>query len=411
LDSALSDGCKVLRGTEKAFEDCFLKHSVFAGNLSLAAHDMRREQFLRRKKLERESKIFIAGHKGLVGSALVRNLKAKGYNNLLLRDREELDLLDQSAVQKFFSQHEVEYCIIAAAKVGGILFNQKFQADFLYENLMIAANTIHAAAQHGVQKLLFLGSSCIYPKLSPQPIQESSLLSGSLEPTNEGYALAKIAGLKLCEKYMEQYGKCFISAMPTNLYGPADNFHPEHSHVIPGMMRRFHEAKQLGKDEVVIWGTGSPKREFLYVDDLAEALYVVMDRYNESETINIGTGEDCSILELAHVMKRVVGFEGEIRCDTSKPDGTPRKVLDVSRVKALGWHPAHTLEEGLQKAYAWALEHGVFEQAKPTEQRALRPERSETQIRQILEVESDTSRTLTPSSKESTRAASEPTGA
>lgn len=365
---------------------------------------MRREQFLRREKLERESKIFIAGHKGLVGSALVRNLKAKGYNHPLLRDREEIDFLDQ----QFFSQHEVEYCIIAAAKVGGILFNQKFQADFLYENLMIAANTIHAAAQHGVRKLLFLGSSCIYPKLSPQPIQESSLLSGALEPTNEGYALAKIAGLKLCEKYMEQYGKCFISAMPTNLYGPGDNFHPEHSHVIPGMMRRFHEAKQLRKDEVVIWGTGSPKREFLYVDDLAEALYVVMERYNEAETINIGTGEDCSILELAQVMKRVVGFEGEIRCDTSKPDGTPRKVLDVSRVKALGWQPAHTLEEGLHKAYAWALQHGAFEQARPI---GLRPECRETQIRHMLEVETDTSPTLTPSSQESMTASSEPTGA
>jgi GDP-L-fucose synthase len=369
---------------------------------------MRREQFLRRKKLERESNIFIAGHKGLVGSALVRNLKAKGYTNLLLRDREEIDLLDQSAVQKFFSQHEVDYCIIAAAKVGGILFNQKFQADFLYENLMIAANTIHAAAQAGVRKLLFLGSSCIYPKLSPQPIQESSLLSGALEPTNEGYALAKIAGLKLCEKYMEQYGKCFISAMPTNLYGPGDNFHPEHSHVIPGMMRRFHEAKELRKDEVIIWGTGSPKREFLYVDDLAEALCVVMERYEEAETINIGTGEDCSILELAHVMKRVVGFEGKIRCDTSKPDGTPRKVLDVSKVKALGWQPAHTLEEGLHKAYAWALQHGAFELGKSI---VLRPERSETKICEISEPALDTLRPLGLSSKKSMTASSEPTGA
>jgi len=329
--------------------------------------------------VEKESKIFIAGHKGLVGSALVRNLKKKGYQNLLLRDREELDLRDQSAVQQFFYEYDIDYCIIAAAKVGGILFNQQYQADFLYENIMIAANVIHAAAQYKVKKLLFLGSSCIYPKLSPQPIREESLLSGPLEPTNEGYALAKIAGLKLCEKYMEQYGKCFISAMPTNLYGPGDNFHPEHSHVIPGMMRRFHEAKQSGKKEVVIWGTGSPRREFLYVDDLAEALCTVMEKYEQAETINVGTGEDCSILELAHLLKKVVGFEGEITCDTSKPDGTLRKVLDVTRIKELGWQPAYTLEKGLQKAYAWALENKVFENTETESAAATH----ETQIRQI----------------------------
>jgi GDP-L-fucose synthase len=251
--------------------------------------------------------------------------------------------------------------MLSAAKVGGILYNQNFQADFLYENVMIAANVIHAAAQSNVKKLLYLGSSCIYPKLAPQPIREESLLTGALEPTNEGYALAKIMGLKLCEKYHTQYDKRFISAMPTNLYGPHDNFHPSHSHVIPGMMRRFHEAKLQKLPEVVIWGTGTPKREFLYIEDLAEALFLLMQKYEGPQTINVGTGEDCTILELAEQMKHTVGYEGRIRLDPSKPDGTPRKVLDVSRIKSLGWQPKHSLKEGLANGYRWALENKIFD--------------------------------------------------
>jgi GDP-L-fucose synthase len=307
-----------------------------------------------------DSKIFVAGHRGLVGSAIVRHLALCGYRNVITRSRQELDLLQQREVDQFFRSHRIDYVFLAAAKVGGILFNQQFQADFLYENITIAANIIHAAANNGVEKLLYLGSSCIYPKHSPQPIKEEYLLTGPLEPTNEGYALAKIAGLKLCEKYQEQYKKPFISAMPTNLYGPGDNFHPTQSHVIPGMMRRFHEAKNNGASEVVIWGTGSPRREFLHVDDLAEALVLLMKKYEEPTTINVGTGEDCTILELAHLMKDVVGFSGQITTDPSKPDGMARKVLDVSRVRALGWSPRHTLREGIAQVYRWALENRVF---------------------------------------------------
>jgi GDP-L-fucose synthase len=296
-----------------------------------------------------------------VGSAVVRALGRKGFTNVLLKSRAELDLLDHGAVETFFSKNKIDYVILAAAKVGGILFNNKYQADFLYENLVISANVIHASAQHGVEKLLYLGSSCIYPKHAPQPISEDSLLTGPLEPTNEGYALAKIAGLKLCEKYQLQYGKHFISAMPTNLYGEGDNFHPEHSHVIPGMMRRFHQAKVEGRDKVVIWGSGKPLREFLYVDDLAEALLLLMEKYEAPQTINVGTGEDCSILQLATMMKEVVGFPGAIELDTSKPDGTMRKVLNVNRMKALGWSPKYTLLDGLKKTYHWALENRKFE--------------------------------------------------
>lgn len=310
--------------------------------------------------MDKNSKIFVAGHRGLVGSALVRMLQRRGYTNLILRSRAELDLLDQAAVNAFFKAEQIDYVIDAAARVGGILYNKQFQAEFLYENIMTAANVIHAAAEYGVQKLLFLGSSCIYPKFAPQPIQESALLSGALEPTNEGYALAKIAGLKMCEKYMTQYGKQFISAMPTNLYGPADNFHPERSHVIPGLLRRFHEAKLTNAPEVTIWGTGTPMREFLYVDDLAEALHVLMERYAEPTTINVGTGEDCTIAELAESIKEVVGFKGTISFDTTKPDGTPRKVLDVSRLKALGWAPQVKLTEGLERAYRWAVDNKAF---------------------------------------------------
>lgn len=314
--------------------------------------------------MQKDSKIFVAGHRGLVGGATVKNLEKKGFRNLLLRTRAELDLLDQALVHKFFRDERPEYVILAAAKVGGILFNQRYQADFLYENLVTAANVIHAAAEYGTKKLLFLGSSCIYPKMAPQPISEDSLLTGPLEPTNEGYALAKIAGLKLCEKYKTQHGKDFISVMPTNLYGPGDNFHPEHSHVIPGLMRRFHDAKLKQLPEVVIWGSGTPKREFLHVDDLAEALYTLMVKYDGEQTINVGTGVDVTILELAQTMKRVVGYQGEIKLDPSKPDGTPRKVLDVTRIKALGWAPTYTLEAGLKMAYNWALEHRVFEPNK-----------------------------------------------
>jgi len=303
----------------------------------------------------------VAGHRGLVGSALVRCLTRHGFVNVVTRSRSELDLLDQARVHAFFADQQIDYVFLSAAKVGGILFNQECQADFLYENLMISANVIHASAEYGVKKLLYLGSSCIYPKLAPQPIREESLLSGPLEPTNEGYALAKIAGLKLCEKYHQQYGKHFISVMPTNLYGPNDNYHPSHSHVIPGMMRRFHEAKMTNQPEVVIWGTGTPRREFLFVDDLAEATLVLMERYDEPHTINVGTGQDCSILELAQLMKEVVGFPGTIGLDPTRPDGTPRKLLDVSRITALGWRPTHHLRDGLAEAYRSALDAGVFQ--------------------------------------------------
>ena len=310
--------------------------------------------------LTHDSKIFVAGHRGLVGSAMVRALRRYGFSNLVLQGHDELDLLDQQAVHSFFKVEEVEYVFLAAAKVGGILYNATHQADFLYENLMIAANVIHAAAENGVKKLMYLGSSCIYPKLAPQPIPEEALLSGPLEPSNEGYAIAKIAGLKLCEKYHRQYGKSFISVMPTNMYGPNDNFHPDHSHVIPGMLRRFHEAKVRGAPSVTVWGTGTPKREFLYVDDFAEAALTVMENYNGPETINIGTGEDVTIRELAEKIRDVVGYQGEICFDPSKPDGTPRKVLDVSKLKALGWEPRVSLDHGLEHAYRWAVESGVL---------------------------------------------------
>ena len=311
--------------------------------------------------MERSGRIFVAGHNGLVGSAVVRKLKAEGFNNLLLRSRAELDLLRQERVEQFFAESNIDYVFVCAAKVGGISYNQRFPADFLYENIQIAANIVHSAAQCGVKKLLYLGSSCIYPKHASQPITEDSLLSGALEATNEGYAIAKIAGLKLCEKYSSQYGKNFISVMPTNLYGPNDDFHPENSHVIPGMMRRFHEATKDNLPEVVIWGTGTARREFLYVDDLAEGLFVLMQKYNEPWIINIGTGEDCTIRELAELMKTITGYEGVIRMDSTRPDGTPRKLLDVTRLRAMGWKPRYCLQEGLEKAYRWAVEHGQLE--------------------------------------------------
>lgn len=313
--------------------------------------------------MEQTDTVFVAGHKGLVGSAIIRALRQRGHTAILTADRQSVDLTRQSQVEEFFASNSIQYVFLAAAKVGGILYNNSYQADFLYENMMIAANVMHAAAETNVEKLLFLGSSCIYPKHAPQPLHETALLSGPLEPTNEGYALAKIAGLKLCEKYQMQYSKRFISAMPTNLYGPGDNFHPTHSHVIPGMLRRFHEAKLAGQPSVEIWGTGSPRREFLHVDDCAKALCLLMDKYEEPTTINVGTGEDVTILELAQQVKETVGYKGEIVTDPSKPDGTPRKVLDVSRLKGLGWSPSYSLSDGLKTAYNWALDQGILEGA------------------------------------------------
>jgi GDP-L-fucose synthase len=305
-------------------------------------------------------KVYVAGHRGLVGSALLRRLAEVGVKAPVVRTSAELDLRDQAAVHRFFAAEKPEEVYLAAARVGGIAANAARQAEFLYDNLMIAANVIHAAAESGTRRLLFLGSSCIYPRTCPQPIKEEYLLSGPLEGTNEGYALAKIAGLKLCEMYRRQFGKSFISAMPTNLYGPNDDFHPTESHVIPGMMRRFHAAKVAGAPSVSVWGTGQARREFLHVDDLASALVALMDRYDEAPPINVGTGVDITIAELATHMADVVGFKGKIEYDRSKPDGTPRKVLDTSRLTALGWQPRVTFKEGLRETYEWAVANKVF---------------------------------------------------
>jgi GDP-L-fucose synthase len=313
-----------------------------------------------------KQRIFVAGHKGMVGSALVRQLENNANVELITRSRAELNLLDQAAVQAFFKQENIEQVYLAAAKVGGIHANNTYPAEFIYENLMIEANIIHAAHMAGVQKLLFLGSSCIYPKMTEQPMKEDALLTGTLEPTNEPYAIAKIAGIKLCESYNRQYGRDYRSAMPTNLYGQNDNFHPENSHVIPAMMRRFHEAKEAGVSEVVVWGSGQPMREFLHVDDMAAASVYVMnldDVTYQTNTeamlshINVGTGVDCTIRELAETMKRVVGFASELVFDTSKPDGTPRKLMDVSRLNALDWKASISLQDGLMQTYAWFLDN------------------------------------------------------
>jgi GDP-L-fucose synthase len=301
--------------------------------------------------MEQQDKIYIAGHNGMVGSAIRRNLENKGFTNLLLRSSKELDLRDQSAVQQFFAESCPDYVFLAAAKVGGIIANNTYRADFLYENLMIESNVIHQSWQCGVKKLMFLGSSCIYPRMAPQPLKEQYLLTGPLEETNEPYAIAKIAGIKLCEAYRDQYGANFISVMPTNMYGRGDNYHPTHSHVLPGLIRRFHDARENDIPIVTVWGSGTPKREFLFADDLAEACYFLMQEYNEKELVNIGTGEDLSIAELAGLIKEVTGYPGKIAFDASRPDGTPRKLMDVSKLHQLGWRHRTELKEGIQLAY------------------------------------------------------------
>ena len=303
--------------------------------------------------LPASAKIFVAGHRGLVGSAIVRRLQAEGANNLLLRTRQELDLTDQAAVAAFFAQERPEYVFLAAAKVGGIQANNTRPAEFLYENLAIQANVIHSAWLHGAKKLCFLGSSCIYPKLAPQPLKEDYLLTGPLEPTNEWYAIAKIAGIKQCQAYRRQYGFDAISLMPTNLYGPGDNFDLQNSHVLPALIRKFHEAKAANAPEVVMWGTGTPLREFLHVDDMADAAVFLMRNYSEEQFVNVGSGEDLSIRDLAGLVADVVGYSGRIVNDASKPDGTPRKLMDVSRLRAMGWAPRIGLREGIEGVYRW----------------------------------------------------------
>jgi len=309
--------------------------------------------------MNKSSRVYVAGHRGLVGSAIVKKLESEGYTNLVVRTSKELDLTRQAAVEAFFQKEKPEYVFLAAAKVGGILANNTYPADFIYDNIMIQTNIIRASSQNNVRKLLFLGSSCIYPKHAPQPMREEYLLTGVLEPTNEPYAIAKIAGIKMCQAFNRQYATNFISVMPTNLYGPFDNFDLETSHVLPALMRKFHEAKvamQQAKP-VVLWGTGTPKREFLYIDDLADACVFLMKRYDGSEIVNIGVGEDISISELAALIKEIVAYKGDVIYDASKPDGTPRKLLDVSRIHSLGWKAKTGLREGIAKTYEWYAQH------------------------------------------------------
>jgi GDP-L-fucose synthase len=313
--------------------------------------------------MNKNSRIYVAGHRGLVGSAIVRRLQAEGYSNLIVRSHRELDLMRQAEVEAFFRSEKPEYVFLAAAKVGGILANNTYPAEFIYENLLIEANVIHSAFEAGIKKLLFLGSSCIYPRDCPQPMKEEYLLSGKLEPTNEPYAIAKIAGIEMCQSYNRQYGTRFVSVMPTNLYGPGDNFDLETSHVLPALIRKFHEAKTSDKSRVTsdektvtIWGTGAPRREFLHVDDLADACVFLMNHYEESEIINIGVGQDIPISELADLIKDIAGFKGTIRYDRTKPDGTPRKLLGVDKLQALGWQPKISLREGIERTYAWYVE-------------------------------------------------------
>jgi len=309
--------------------------------------------------MEKTAKVYVAGHRGLVGSAIVRRLNQDGFANLVTRTSKELDLREQAAVRGFFAAEKPDYVFLAAARVGGILANDSFPADFLYQNLMIEANVIEAARVHGVRKLLCLGSTCIYPKLAPQPLREEYLLTGPLEPTNEWYAVAKIAGIKLCQAYQRQYGCRFISAMPTNLYGPEDNFDLESSHVMPALIRKFHEAKENDQPAVMVWGTGRPRREFLHVDDCADACVYLMHHYDGAEIVNIGVGTDLPISELAALVGKVVGYQGRIEYDASRPDGTPRKLVDVSRINALGWQARISLAEGLASTYAWFLAHAA----------------------------------------------------
>jgi GDP-L-fucose synthase len=307
------------------------------------------------ENMERHSRIFVGGHNGLVGSAIARRLTLEGYGGLILRSRQELDLTDQAAVAEFFGLTKPEYVFLAAAKVGGIHANDVYPAQFLHENVAIQSNVIHAAWRHGVKKLLFLGSSCVYPKHAPQPMKEEHLLTGPLEPTNEWYAVAKITGMKMCQAYRRQYGFNAISLMPTNLYGPGDNFDLANSHVLPALIRKFHEAKMSGASQVTVWGTGSPRREFLHVDDLADACLFLMNHYDSEEIVNVGVGEDITIRDLAGLIKDVVGFSGDVVFDTTKPDGTPRKLLDVTRIRSLGWRPRIGLREGIVSTYNWYL--------------------------------------------------------
>ena len=305
--------------------------------------------------MNRGSKVYVAGHRGLVGSALLRRLRAEGHDNLVTRTREELDLTDARAVDEFFAAEKPEYVFLAAAKVGGILANATYPVNFLRDNLHIQLNVIEAAYRHGVDNLLFLGSSCIYPKFAPQPMKEEHLLTGELEPTNEPYAVAKIAGIKLCQAYNKQYGTNFISVMPTNLYGPEDNFDLKTSHVLPALIRKFHEAKERDEPTVIVWGTGTPRREFLHVDDLANACLHLVNNYSESGIVNVGVGEDVSIGELVELVRETVGYEGEITYDTTKPDGTPRKLLEVQKLHSLGWRAKIPLKDGIEQTYAWFL--------------------------------------------------------
>ncbi|MBH0156608.1 GDP-L-fucose synthase [Fictibacillus sp. 5RED26] len=307
--------------------------------------------------MDKQSKIYVAGHRGLVGSALVRRLEKEGYTNLVYRTSGEMDLTDKIQVDQFFREEKIDYVFLAAAKVGGIVANNEYPADFIRDNLLIQTNVIDAAYRNDVKKLLFLGSTCIYPKLAPQPLKEEYLLTGLLEPTNEPYAIAKIAGIKMCESYNRQYGTKYISVMPTNLYGENDNFDLHTSHVLPALIRKFHEAKENNQPFVEVWGTGTPKREFLYSDDLADACVYLMDHYEENEIVNIGVGEDLEIKELAYKIKEVVGYEGELHFDTSKPDGTPRKLVDVTKLHSLGWRASTSLNEGLVKAYKGFLNY------------------------------------------------------